>query len=99
MWMKRPILGYGLGTIECISGIFNFLVGAGIIIVLMYFNILVRFSLVNNKDKLRNCIFFILIFVLPNLVLNDYLILMSLSIPIAGYAFSLKLNENEDKIY
>ena len=96
MWLKRPLFGFGIGSIACISGIFTFLVGGGIICLILYFDVLVKFSQVKKTNLSSIIIFLFTIFIVPNLFLNEYETIMCIVIPLASYEYSLILNDKQE---
>lgn len=94
LFTNRPLLGIGLGSLSCISGLVTFLVNGGIICVLLYILLIFSFALI-RKDKASVVMLFIgIIFILPNSMLNEYETIMCMAIPLACYYYSILLNEN-----
>lgn len=94
MWIQRPFLGYGIGSLSCHSGIVTFLFGGGVACFLLYVGVLLRFVQTGRKLLIQNLYFVISIFIVPNLFLNDYETIMCIVIPLACYGYSLSIFSN-----
>ena len=81
MWLKKPFLGYGAGTIYCVSGFISFLTDFGLITVLAYVYIICHYGKSEIANKSIVLLFFCEIWILPNLFLNDLKTIMLLIIP------------------
>lgn len=97
LWLKRPFLGFGSGTISCVSGIITMLVDFGLIAVIIYFYAICKYA-----SKKRKLLFFIILFsievwVLPSIMLNDLKTVFMLVIPFICLAYGELLNINYSK--
>lgn len=92
MWIKRPLFGFGIGSLSCISGIVTFLVGGGIVCVVLYIAVLIRFSIIDRRYTFAVVAFTIIIFIIPNLLLNEYETIMCIVIPLSIYDYSLAVS-------
>lgn len=80
MMVERPLLGFGFGALNCVSGVVYLLNGIGFagFILCCYTMIKIVFGRI-NVDYLK---FFSIVVILPNLILNDFETITNLSIPL-----------------
>lgn len=99
MLLKRPLLGFGVGTLNCVSGVVIMLVNIGVLGFTAWCNLIIRFSN-NSKYLFKEFVFFVLIAIFPNLLLNDYNTILCLVIPLSCilYSYSLKREERSEAI-
>ncbi len=81
MWLKKPLIGFGFGTLVCNSGIVTMLVNVGLIGVILWFLFLLFFGK-SGKNTCREVVFLVEIWILPSLILNDYETILCLVIPL-----------------
>ena len=80
LFARRPLFGFGLGSISCNSGIVTFLVNSGIIGFGAWYHVIHKYM--NKKNSLSEIIFTMCILILPNIFLNDYETIFCIAIPI-----------------
>lgn len=80
MFLRRSILGYGLGILNCNSGIVTFLVSGGIVLFISWFSMIYCFS--SKPLRSNTFVFLIVILILPSMMLNDYETIFCIIIPI-----------------
>jgi len=80
----RPLFGFGIGDVNCDSGLFSLVTNIGIIGSLFWV-ICVYFYFCDNSLKRSNCLLFvILLLIVPNVFLNDFDVMTMLVVPVWG---------------
>lgn len=95
MWLERPLFGYGIGSLACISGIVTFLAGGGLICLVLYIYVLISFARISKEYIANITIFIIGIFIVPSLLQNEYETIMCMVIPFASYGYSLSVLDRQ----
>ena len=68
------------------------MVGGGIVCVVLYIAVLIRFSIIDRRYTFAVVAFTIIIFIIPNLLLNEYETIMCIVIPLSIYDYSLAVS-------
>lgn len=95
MMIERPLLGFGFGALNCVSGVVYLINGIGILGFVLYCYTMIK--LVFGRIKYNYLKFFLIVAVLPNLVLNDFETITNLVIPLILILYNIAI-ENRGKI-
>ncbi len=80
----RPLFGFGIGDVNCDSGLFSLVTNIGIIGSL-FWAICVYYYFYDNSEKRVNCVLFVfLLLIVPNIFLNDFDVITMLVVPVWG---------------
>lgn len=82
---ERPLLGFGLGSVSCNSGVVTMLVNAGILGFVAWYYTINRYM--NIEKSLSEAVFSIYIVIFPSVFLNDYETIFCIIIPIVLRCF------------
>lgn len=92
MLSQKPIMGFGVGTLSCMSGIVIMLNNLGCVGFVLWIYSWIKMTSV-FRIKSQEVIFSIFIIVLPNIILNDYNTILCLVIPLLQIIYSRYLNK------
>lgn len=102
MLAERPLLGFGIGVLKCISGVAMMATGLGILGLMAYVIFMLKLAFLNEID-FRKVMFFVFVVIVPNLILNDFSVFLELELPFICIVFgvnhykktTLSVNANE----